>query len=107
MQNSIRFNTKRSDKDRQQSGISIGINEHLKQLAKVLSQKVNYIAAAVEQFNLIVILAYFAPKTDSEIFKQELTEVMLHCHGSRQVILRGDFFEDSTTRFAVTLYVSS
>ena len=39
----------------------------------------------IEEFNFVVIEANFALETDWEFNNQELTKVMQHCDGSRQI----------------------
>ena len=64
------------------------------------------VAVATEGFNVIVFLAYFAPRTDLEFLYQELTKVMQNCRRSRQVVPGSDVNcrLDTTTR-SVSLLV--
>ena len=60
---------------------------------------------AIEELNLVFIATSLESKTDLEFSYQELTQLMQHCHGSRQIVLGVDinFGRDAV----VILYVSS
>ena len=82
---------KYSGPGRPQSCISIAISKHIKIAFKCISRNDNHIAVAIEELNLIVIAAYFEPKTDLEFIYQEKTAVMQNCHGFRHKVLESDF----------------
>ena len=90
----------KSEKGRPQSGLAIALSKQLRITCSVLHQNNKLLALQIKEFSLIIIVAYFLPKTDLETIYQALTEAFQCCQGRALMILGGDFYcrLDSTER---------
>ena len=81
----------KSGKGRPQSGVAIALNKQLRITCNVLHQNNKLLALQIKEFSLIIIVAYFPPKTDLETKYQALTEAFQCCQGKARMVLGGDF----------------
>ena len=81
----------KSGKGRPQSGLAIALSKQLRITCNVLHQNNKLLALQIKEFSLIIIVAYFPPKTDLETIYQALTETFQCCQGKARMVLGGDF----------------
>ena len=81
----------KSGKGRSQSGLAIAPSKQLRFTCNVLHQNNKLLAQQIKEFSLIIIVAYFPPKTDLETIYQALTEAFQCFQGRARMIMGGDF----------------
>ena len=74
-----------------QSGLAIALSKQLRIPCNVLHQNNKLLAVQIKELSLVIIVAYFPPKTDLETIYQALTEAFHFCQGRARMILGGDF----------------
>ena len=81
----------KSGKGQPRSGLAIALSKQLRITCNVLHQNNELLALKIKEFSLIIIVAYFPPKTDLGTINQALTEALQCCLGRAHMILGGDF----------------
>ena len=81
----------KSGKGRPQNGLAIALSKRLRIISNVLHQNKKLLALQIKEFSLIIIVAYFPPKTDLETIYKALTEKFQCRQGRARMVLGGDF----------------
>ena len=92
---------------RSQSGSAIALSKHLRITCNVFHQNDTILALQIVEISLILILAYFPPRTDLETIDQAITKVFQCCRGKAPTILTAvTSIADSTQRKEATLFAN-